>query len=371
MIGVRMTIFWLRPFTAGGNKASNGLPPPPPARPLVLNPSACAPSPNPKSWSLFLEPESWASSPQEPSRPPPQPRATDQSHDVKLPYKRIKKGRLTAHKSFKVGHPKVERLLINHLRLDILRLNMQCNTCGQLFNSVCRFYLHRRQHRKLACRNCDEIFTSKANLVKHEKKRKEFTCHHCDGKFCNNDHLQKHLRSIRGKEQPPRSKENTLKWIKQLDEPVYPSIYEKEEGYQNTIRENMNEIQDHQKTFPYYQIHNKEIDSGFTYRNLRDMILQIYTEKRNAFKVNLGFGFILYKPITDEWKYYYASQNNLLFDKAFTVINRRDITRLMRHVISLDLPTNYYLKKPSSNWTLGGLANVQIRIIDLKMVPIA
>ena len=248
---------------------------------------------------------------------------------------------------------------------------MQCNTCGQLFNSVCRFYLHRRQHRKLACRNCDEIFTSKANLVKHEKKRKEFTCHHCDGKFCNNDHLQKHLRSIRGKEQPPRSRENTLKWIKQLDEPVYPSLYEKEEEYQNTIRENMNEIQDRLKTFPYYRIHNKEIDSRFTYRNLRDMILQIYTEKRNAFKVNLGFGFILYKPITDEWKYYYASQNNLLFDKAFTVINRRDITRLMRHVISLDLPTNYYLKKPSSNWTLGGLANVQIRIIDLKMVPIA
>ena len=248
---------------------------------------------------------------------------------------------------------------------------MQCNTCGQLFNSVCRFYLHRRQHRKLACRNCDEIFTSKANLVKHEKKRKEFTCHHCDGKFCNNDHLQKHLRSIRGKEQPPRSRENTLKWIKQLDEPVYPSLYEKEEEYQNTIRENMNEIQDRLKSFPYYQIHNKEIDSRFTYRNLRDMILQIYTEKRNAFKVNLGFGFILYKPITDEWKYYYASQNNLLFDKAFTVINRRDITRLMRHVISLDLPTNYYLKKPSSNWTLGGLANVQIRIFDLKMVPIA
>merc|ERR1712035_226266 len=97
-----------------------------------------------------------------------------------------------------------------------------------------------------------------------------------------------------------------------IERACLPLTLRKEGEYQNTIRENMNEIQDRLKSFPYYQIHNKEIDSRFTYRNLRDMILQIYTEKRNAFKVNLGFGFILYKPITDEWKYSYASQNNLL-----------------------------------------------------------
>ena len=93
-------------------------------------------------------------------------------------------------------------------------------------------------------------------------------------------------------------------------------------------------------------------------------------KKRNAFKVNLGFGSILYKPITDVWKYHYVSNNNLLFDEAFTVVNRRDITRLMKRIISLDLVTNYHLKKPTSNWTLSRLANVQIQNIDLKTVPL-
>ena len=39
------------------------------------------------------------------------------------------------------------------------------------------------------------------------------------------------------REEPPCSKEDTLKWIKQLDEPVYPSLYETAEGYQNLIQE--------------------------------------------------------------------------------------------------------------------------------------
>ena len=105
-----MSNFWLRPFTAGGNKASNGLPPA--FLPLVLNPSACAPLPLcPPPLPLPPLPEAFSSSPslepparKSPAAPLPQPRATDQSHDVTLPYERIKKGGPTVHKSFKVGH---------------------------------------------------------------------------------------------------------------------------------------------------------------------------------------------------------------------------------------------------------------------------
>ena len=247
---------------------------------------------------------------------------------------------------------------------------MQCDKCGEVFESVDKYFLHRLGHRKSTCQKCRQTFTSKANLTKHQRKKNRVNCHHCTGEFCSTEHLQKHLRSI-PKEELPRSKENTLKWIKELDQPIYPSMYETTEEYRDLVQEKRQDIQDHQEIHSYYQIHNREIDSRFTYRDIRDMLLDIYSKKRNAFKVNLGFGFILYKPISEEWKYFYPSTNNLLFETAFTVTNPRDIRKLMKQIISLDLATNYYLKKPSSAWIFAGLTNIRIQIIDQKGVPIS
>ena len=112
---------------------------------------------------------------------------------------------------------------------------MQCEKCKKVIESVGKYYLHRRKHLKLTCQNCKRIFSSKANLTNHQKK-KTLDCHHCNGKFCTIEHLQQHTRSI-PKEEPARSKEDTLEWIKQLDEPVYPSLYETAEGYQNLVQE--------------------------------------------------------------------------------------------------------------------------------------
>ena len=46
-------------------------------------------------------------------------------------------------------------------------------------------------------------------------------------------------------EKLPRSKENTLQWIKELDQPIYPSMYETTEEYQNLVHEKRDEILDH------------------------------------------------------------------------------------------------------------------------------
>ena len=42
----------------------------------------------------------------------------------------------------------------------------------------------------------------------------------------------------------------------------------------------------------------------------------------------------------------------------------------MKHIVSLDLATNFYLKKPSSGWVLAGLTNIEYIITELKNVPI-
>ena len=169
---------------------------------------------------------------------------------------------------------------------------MQCDRCGEVFELADKYFLHRLGHRKSTCQKCRRKFTSKANLIKHQSKKNRAKCHHCTGEFCSTEHLQKHLRSI-PKEELPRSKENTLKWIKELDQAIYPSMYETTEEYRDLVQEKRGEIEDYQDIHSHYQMYNRKIDSRFTYRDIRDMLLDIYSKKRNAFKVNLGFGFIL------------------------------------------------------------------------------
>ena len=159
--------------------------------------------------------------------------------------------------------------------------------------------------------------------------------------------------------------------VPDLNQRIYPiSGYEDEDLYQATIDAKMNEIQDRREKSTHYEIINKQIDSSYTYWDLYLLLLEIYLSRKNTFKVNFGFGFILYHTISETYKYHYVSTNNLLFDKAMTITNTDDVANLMRHIIGLDLATNFYLKKPSSGWVLAGLTNVQFVITDVKNVPI-
>ena len=133
---------------------------------------------------------------------------------------------------------------------------MQCEKCGEVFQSVSEYSFHKLQHQKIARGKCQQTFTSIANLTRHQRKTKKLNCQHCNGKFCNIEHLQKHIQSI-PKEELPRSKKNTFKWIKQLDQPIYPSLYKTADGYQNLVRKKLKEIQDYEETSSYYQIYNK------------------------------------------------------------------------------------------------------------------
>ena len=78
----------------------------------------------------------------------------------------------------------------------------------------------------------------------------------------------------------------------------------------------------------------------------------------------------MYHTITDTYKYHYVSTNNLLFDKAVPILTTKHIADLMKHIVSLDLATNFYLKKTSSGWVLASLTNIEYLITELKNVPI-
>ena len=115
---------------------------------------------------------------------------------------------------------------------------------------------------------------------------------------------------------------------------------------------------------------NRKIKPDFTYQNLKDILIDIYTKQSNAYKINIAFASILYNTIEDIFKYHYSSSNILLFEHAFFVTDREDIDKFMKKIIGLDLTTNYYFKKPSSNWVLAEISNVVIFIYKMKHKPI-
>ena len=198
------------------------------------------------------------------------------------------------------------------------------------------------------CPDCGALFSKLYNYRQHLKKRQTVSCDHCPRRFCSNDEYQKHLRSIK---------------TTRLDKRIYHSTgYENDTGYQNLITQKINEIKDWEKK----HIINKQINSDFTYKQLNDLLLDIYKHRKNAFKLNMGIRFILYITITQEYKYHYVSTNNLLFEKALMINNISDVTHLMDHIMSLDLETDFYLKKPSSQWVIAGLTNIQFLVFDLR-----
>ena len=240
---------------------------------------------------------------------------------------------------------------------------MECKKCGKKFeNSEAASHHVLQQCRPKTCPSCSQTFARSSDLFKHMKKQKKITCDHCNKAFCNYNEYQKHQRSIR---------KNTDDSIPDLDQRIYPETgYEDEEKYLEVIDHKFNDIQDLWKKYKHYQIINKQIDPSFTYREINDFLVDFYTNHANSFKINLGLGYLLYHTITNAYKYFYVSRNNLLLDKAVPIINRKDISDLMKHIVDMDLPTNFYLKKPSSGWILAGLTNIQYTVTEMKNVPI-
>ena len=119
-----------------------------------------------------------------------------------------------------------------------------------------------------------------------------------------------------------------------------------------------------------YKIINKEIPTDYTYANLLNDLIELKTGMTDAFRINIAFGFTLFNPKDEEYKYYYASNNNFLFETAYQISVNQDLKKFFHKVVGLDLVTNYYLKKPSSEWIVAGLNNVSFFIFPIEGVLI-
>ena len=234
---------------------------------------------------------------------------------------------------------------------------MQCRTCHKKIKLESKFIHHTQKCKPIQCNEFKTFFKTTNSLKRHLNNRKDIL--HNGTKFCNNAHLQRHLRTIK----------KPMEKIPDLNQQILERTgYENKKGFKDTVKQHINEIKDSHKTTKLYEVINKQITSSYTYKDLYDLLLDIYSKHKSPYKINLGMGYILYNIIEKQYKYHYVSTNNLLFNYAQTIDNKNDTNKLMKRIISLDLVTTYYFKRPTSNWIMGGLINLEIQISNLNGV---
>ena len=80
------------------------------------------------------------------------------------------------------------------------------------------------------------------------------------------------------------------------------------------------------------------------------MLRAIFHTQKNAFKINLAFGFILSNIYTGEKRYYYLSQNGLIFDHPLVVADEADLQRVMQRMGETDWLEYVRQQTPNSKW---------------------
>jgi len=148
-----------------------------------------------------------------------------------------------------------------------------------------------------------------------------------------------------------------------LDRPINtPTGYQVRDGYQDTVNKNLSEIADHERTGNDHKILNRQVNQTFSYRELENIVGELFREHNNGIQVNIGFGFILLNSTTNEFKYFFDSRNHMLYEHPRTINHEEDVSNFTREIASFDLAAKYYLNTTPSSWELAGFTNVEIKV---------
>ena len=104
-------------------------------------------------------------------------------------------------------------------------------------------------------------------------------------------------------------------------------------------------------------------------KKINEKIDEVFTKLKYAAKVNLALGFILRNVETNDYRYYYPHENNLLLDQAFLLSNRNDLLNLQTKIEKLDLIETCTKERQNSKWRFTVITNVTVFAALLTIIP--
>ena len=114
-------------------------------------------------------------------------------------------------------------------------------------------------------------------------------------------------------------------------------------------------------------MHTRRLETG---SDIGDVLRSIFRAQKNAFKINLAFGFILNNVETREKRYYYPSQNGFIFDQPLVVADEADLYRVLQLVGETDLLDYVRQQKPNIKWLIALHTNAAFHLYPIDDRPI-
>ena len=109
--------------------------------------------------------------------------------------------------------------------------------------------------------------------------------------------------------------------------------------------------------------------SNLDTKKINKKLDQVFANLKCAAKVNLALGFILQNVETNEYRYYYPHENNLLLDRAFLLSNKKDLLNLQNEIEKLDLIETCTKERQNSKWRFTVITNVTVFVALLTNIP--
>ena len=118
------------------------------------------------------------------------------------------------------------------------------------------------------------------------------------------------------------------------------------------------------------KVHNFKI-MEINHETVIDKLDCVYNELPSSAKINISFGFVLQSvQIPEEFRYYYAADNNLVFVNPMVLSNDSDLNFIKSKLRENEILRNLINQRPDTKWKFYCVTNVTFFVFLLSGVPL-
>ena len=249
---------------------------------------------------------------------------------------------------------------------------VKCEECGQEYRRAdnARHRKKCEKQKEHKCPNCHFYTKSQEEMGYHVAKKhaqpssKQSTvCPSCEQELSSYYSLQQHRRKEHGAKQ--RKPSDTVADLNKIVE---------EEGENGEkLKEELSACQhflvDTEMENGRHKVFNFQMSKLHT-KIINEKLEEVFNKLDSAAKINIALGFVLRNIETGEYQYFYAHENNTLFEKSHLLCMKADLITIQGKVEKFDIVEQCTQERQNTKWRFKLITNVTIFAALLKNIPI-